>query len=195
MTRPNLRLLPAADPSLSEQTDDRLMQLAQAGLQPAFEALVERHATRVVAVCSRYERDHSVALELAQETWVSVWEQRARYTAQGQFVVWLITAARNRCRNHVRHRAIVRRHQQQVAPPPSSAEAPVEVLLAAERCRRTQRALARLPEQLREPLCLRFEDELRYEQMAEVLGVAEGTLRARVHRALKLLRHWLEVSS
>jgi RNA polymerase sigma factor (sigma-70 family) len=188
---PHLRLLPSPSTPLSERSDDQLTTLAQAGLRDAFAVLVERHAGRVVAVCARYVGDSQLALELAQETWLSVWTERERFDAQGRFVVWLITTARNRCRNQLRHHSIVRRHQQQTFEP-TPAAGQIERLLQAERRRQLQDALAHLPEPLRDALALRYEHELRYEQMAEVLHVGEITLRSRVHQALKLLRKWLE---
>jgi RNA polymerase sigma-70 factor (ECF subfamily) len=195
MDRTHLRLLPRPDAALAECSDDELMTLAQAGLRDAYAVLVERHAARVIALCTRFVGERPLALELAQETWVGLWEQRARYEAQGQFIAWLLSAARNRCRNHVRHHAIARRHQQQASETVSEPDAPIERLLAAERQRQVERAVARLPAALREAVWLRFEQELRYEQMSQILRVGEGTLRSRVHHALRLLRRWLETSS
>lgn len=193
--RPRLLPAPDSEPGLAEASDDDLMTLAQAGRRDAFAVLVERHAGRVFALCHRYVWDRQLALELAQDTWAQVFEQRERYRPQGQFVVWLITAARNRCRNHLRHRAIALRHRQQPdAATDHDPGMPIDVLLAAERRRRVERALARLALPLREALLLRYEHELRYEQMSQILRVPEATLRSRVHQALKLLHRWLETN-
>jgi RNA polymerase sigma-70 factor (ECF subfamily) len=179
---------------LTSCDDDALMALARAGHRDAFAVLVERHAARVASTCVRLVQDQAMGLELAQETWLAVWSERARYRAEGQFRGWLTTLARNACRNQLRSQQARRRHEQQVEPllPPHDD---VERLLAGERERRLQRALGRLPEDMREVLVLRFTDELRYEQIERMLGVSESTLRSRVHHALKRLRRYLEADS
>ncbi len=87
---------------LSGRDDDALMTLAQAGSREAFAVLVERHAQRIVQVCGRFTDDVEHARELAQCTWVMVWERRASYRRGSDFLLWVVTVARNRCRNEVR---------------------------------------------------------------------------------------------
>jgi RNA polymerase sigma-70 factor, ECF subfamily len=178
---------------LEERTDDELMTLAQAGAREAFAVLVERHALRVVETCSRFTGDRGAGAELAQGTWAAIWEHRLRYKRGSDFVVWLITAARNRCRNDVRGRYVARRHAKATmvlgaAPSPDQ----IDLLLDEERRRNVREALGRLPSATREALLLRFGEDLRYDQMAEVVGAGESTLRSRVHHGLKRLRDLLE---
>ncbi len=191
---PSPRLVRLAPGSLLERSDDELMALAQAGVREAFAVLVERHAERLVRACSAFVHDSAAGVELAQETWVTIWAQRSHYRAEGRFVVWLITAARNRCRNHVRRHGVVRRHAEQVATalvePPSPDQ--IDRLLLEERRRRVLGALSRLPERMREAVLLRYAEELRYDEMAEVLRTGESTLRSRVHHGLRMLRSILE---
>jgi RNA polymerase sigma-70 factor (ECF subfamily) len=197
------RLLPPAAASgtpLEERTDDDLMTLSQAGMREAFAVLVARHAVRAAQACARLTNDRQLGLELAQETWAAVWEHRAQYRPDGGgFVVWLITVARNRCRNHLRGRAVAARHADAAAAavlgPALGAAASadqIDALLIEERRRRVREALGRLPAAMREALLLRYGEELRYDQMAAVLGAGESTLRSRVHHGLKLLRNLLE---
>jgi len=183
---------PAAAP-LEERTDDELMTLAQAGAREAFAVLVGRHALRVFEACSRFTGDRSAGAELAQATWAAIWEHRLRYRRGSDFVVWLITAARNRCRNDARGRYVARRHSAATivlgtAPSPDQ----IDQLLDEERRRNVREALGRLPSATREALLLRFGEGLRYDQMAEVVGAGESTLRSRVHHGLKRLRDLLE---
>jgi RNA polymerase sigma factor (sigma-70 family) len=191
------RLVQAHEPpaTLDQRSDDELMTLAQAGLRDAFAVLVERHAQRLVQVCARFVNDGDLGAELAQETWVAVWTQRAKYRGDGRFVVWLVTAARNRCRNHVRRHGVIRRHDESAARAdgvPSASQ--IDELLLEERRRRVRDALARLPERMREAVLLRYGEELAYEEMAVALRVGESTLRSRVHHGLRLLRSLLEKS-
>jgi RNA polymerase sigma-70 factor (ECF subfamily) len=189
---PNLRLVPAPSRELPERSDDELMQLAQGGTREAFAVLVERYAQRLVQVCARFVNDAELGLELAQETWVSVWLQRARYRAEGRFVLWLISVARNRCRNRLRQQGVVQRHAQRERALASDAVDEIDRLLVDERQRQVRDALAHVPERMREALLLRYAEELRYDEMAELLRVGESTLRSRVHHGLRLLRELLE---
>jgi RNA polymerase sigma factor (sigma-70 family) len=184
---------PTPDP-LPDRSDDELMTLAQAGVRDAFAVLVERHAERLAQACSRFVNDPDAGAELAQETWVAVWAARSQYRADGKFIVWLLTSARNRCRNHLRHQGVGRNHALRVAArgtePPSPNQ--IDRLLVEERRRRVRDALSQLPGRMREALLLRYSEDLRYDEMAAVLRVSESTLRSRVHHGLRQLRNLLE---
>jgi RNA polymerase sigma-70 factor (ECF subfamily) len=191
------RLVRPADPSqdaLEERGDDELMELASAGLRTAFAVLVERHADRMVRACSRLVGDRERGEELAQDTWVLAWQAREKYRTEGSFVPWLITIARNHCRNELRRKKTLATHERA----PLSEELDAEQLdhvLVEERRRRVQRALAGLPVALREALLLRFAEGLRYDEMTSVLGRGEATLRSRVHHGLKALKAKLKEDS
>jgi RNA polymerase sigma-70 factor, ECF subfamily len=193
------RLVRAEDPTdgaLGERSDDELMQLAGTGLRSAFETLVRRHAERVVASCSRFVNDAALAQELAQDTWVLVWQARSKYRADGGFVPWLITIARNHCRNELRRRKTASSHQGESGPSDSEyTSEQLDELLLEERRRRVRRALAGLSAPLREALLLRYGEELRYDEMTTVLGTGESTLRSRVHHGLRALKSLLEEES
>lgn len=194
-----LHLAPSDGGPLAARSDDELMTLAQAGVREAFAVLVARHASKLIAACARFVSDAQTGRELAQETWLAVWSERARYRRDGRFVVWLHTLARNRCRNHLRHRGVTQSYARTNAAEAHASghadAAEIDRLLEDERRRHVQEALARLPENMREVLVLRFTQELRYDEIADVLRVRESTLRSRVHHALKLLRGWLEDES
>jgi RNA polymerase sigma-70 factor, ECF subfamily len=195
---PAPRLVRAAPEGLAGRSDDELMTLSQAGLKAAFEVLVTRHAERIVNACARFVNDGAVAAELAQETWVAAWVARERYRGDGRFVVWLITMARNRCRNYLRDRRAseVTRpdagRSEGAAPDTPRSPDQVDQLILEERRRRVRQALARLPERMREALLLRYGEDLRYDEMTAVLGTGESTLRSRVHKGLRLLRAAIE---
>jgi RNA polymerase sigma-70 factor (ECF subfamily) len=195
MSRSRLQLVPPSAAALAARTDDELMELSQAGVREAFAVLVERYALRLVSACTRFVNDGQAGRELAQETWLTIWAEREKYRAEGRFAVWLYTLARNRCRNHLRHRGIAQRHAELPGVPPPADSIELDRLLERERARRVQRALMRLPQALREALVLRFAQELRYDEIAAVLRIGESTLRSRVHHGLKQLRRWLEEES
>ena len=195
MTSPRLVGPESGGAPLEERTDDDLMRLSQAGAREAFAVLVERHALRVVETCTRFAGDQNAGVELAQETWAAIWEHRSRYRAGSAFVVWLITAARNRCRNHLRGRHVALRHATAtMVLGAASSPDQIDALLVEERRRRVRDALGQLAPATREALLLRYGEDLHYDQMAAVVGAGESTLRSRVHHGLKLLRDILEGS-
>jgi RNA polymerase sigma-70 factor (ECF subfamily) len=196
MNVPHLvRTAPADGQPLAARDDDTLMTLAQAGSRDAFAVLVERHALRIVRACFRFTGEREQANELAQGIWVTVWENRSRYNPGSEFLIWLITIARNRCRNDLRRLRVVERHASAVSPigaDPSPGQ--IDAVLIEERQRRVREALNQLPVAMREALLMRYGEELRYDEMSSVLGAEESTLRSRVHHGLKLLKRRLEKS-
>ena len=190
-----VRAAGSSDDALEERSDDELMRLARAGLKPAFAVLVERHATRVVACCTRLVNDAQLGRELAQDTWVLVWQARDKYRADGSFVPWVVTIARNHCRNELKRRTRVVRDDPDSAAELAHPAGPLDDLLVEERRRAVQNALSELAVPLREALLLRFGEELRYDEMSSVAGTGESTLRSRVHHGLKALRLKLEEDS
>jgi RNA polymerase sigma-70 factor, ECF subfamily len=189
------RLVRVKDPlpdALSERSDDELMALARGGLRSAFAILVERHAERVVRLCARFVSDTQLGRELAQDTWVLVWQARDKYRAEGGFVPWLITVARNHCRNELRRRRNAERRDELSAPDGPSSPGQLDSLLVEERRQRVRRALETLSPALREALLLRYAEGLRYDEITQVVGAGESTLRSRVHHGLKALKQKLE---
>lgn len=194
------RLVPSTAPSqeaLTERSDDELMRLAQAGLRDAFAVLVERHAKRVVGLCSRFANDPQLGRELAQDTWVLVWRGRDKYRAPGGFAAWLITIARNHCRNQLRRQRPKTTSEDVEALADEIRNSPEQLdkLLLEERRRRVRKALQGLPFAMREALLLRYAEGLRYDEMTAIVSTGESTLRSRVHHGLKLLKQELEKES
>lgn len=196
MAFPRLVRAPELPPdALAERTDDELMTLAQAGHKRAFEVLVNRHARHVVNLCSRFVNDAQLGRELAQDIWVMVWQRRASYRGEGGFVAWLVTVARNHCRNQVRRRKVRAAYEQRPRDELGNSAAQLDSLLVDERRRRVRSMLAELSFPLREALLLRYAEELPYDQMTAIVGTGESTLRSRVHHALKILKQKLEKDS
>jgi RNA polymerase sigma-70 factor (ECF subfamily) len=185
----------SSDDALETRSDDELMRLARAGLKAAFAVLVERHAMRVVACCTRLVNDAQLGRELAQDTWVLVWQARGKYRGEGGFVPWLVTVARNHCRNELRRKRGARDAHGSGPIELEHPTGPLDELLVEERRHAVRSALSELAVPLREALLLRFGDGLRYDEMSTVAGAGESTLRSRVHHGLRALRLMLEEDS
>jgi RNA polymerase sigma-70 factor, ECF subfamily len=174
--------------SLSERSDDELMQLAAADLDEAYAALVRRYQATVRATCRRSCGSSALGDEIAQEIFVQLWCARRAYEPVGRFRPYLFTLVRNRCRNASRR---VRETAPLADPLVSREPDPVDELLAAQRRRRVDECLAKLPDDQREAIALRFSAELDYAEIAHVAGRSEATIRSRVFLGLARLRKLL----
>lgn len=204
-----LRVVHSADASAGERLDqlgdDELMMLAKRAeedprYREAFDALVRRHQRLVLTYAARYLGDRERALDVAQESFVTLWETRRDYRPEGRFRSYLLAIAHNRCRERSRHergqrkRAEALRVQGASKDPAGDAprdDAPLSTLLERERAAEVRRQLGELDDKTREVLVLRFANELSYEEIAEVTRGRVGTLKSRVSRGLAKLRDLL----
>jgi RNA polymerase sigma factor (sigma-70 family) len=169
--------------------DDDLMKLTAAGSRAAFRELVGRYQMRVLGVCMRSAATAEEGRELAQETFVSLWQSAARYRPSGAFPAFLFTIVRNQLRSSARRRSAAGAGLRALAVTPAEAgEVPLDRLLAAENERRLRAALDDLPEVHRRALLLRFSGELPYDEIADLCDVPVGTVRSWVHHGVRKLR-------
>ncbi|WP_164017508.1 RNA polymerase sigma factor [Pyxidicoccus trucidator] len=180
---------------LEVRTDEELMLLSGAGSAEAFEQLVRRHHPRLARFCGKSVGSAAEGDELAQETLVRVWETRRDYQPRAPFVVFMLTVARNLCRNRARDSGRRGRWQaeahdvarREAVSSPAAASA-VDQLLEREQQRRVREAMLELPDKFREVLLLRFDQELDYAEISRIVGRNEATVRSRVFHGLKKLR-------
>ena len=192
-----LRIVEGSVPEgIEDLADDQLMLLLNRVSQKerAFEALIHRHQRLVLAYATRFLGDRSLAREVTQEVFLTVWTERESYRPSGRFRAYLMTIAFNRCQIVARQRGTARRKQPELesrGEPRDPADAPIERLLESERAAQVRAVLLDIDERKRAALILRFCDELSYEEIAAVTGQPRGTVKAQVSRGLKRLREML----
>ena len=180
---------------LTELNDTELALLARDGNAAAFEEIYDRYAPGVTrALASFAGADTDILDDLVQDVFFKVIEGLASYVPRRPFPNWLYTVALNTGRNHARGRA----REVCVDPsdldsmPPSgdgSVGCPGEIMGA-----KLVRLVASLPEQLREVVFLRIGADLAYGEIADILGIPEGTARSRMHNAIASLRERLGIA-
>ena len=160
-----------------------------AGDDDAFDRFYEANAGRVYAVSLRLCGEPAKARRLTQETFVRAWERMATYRGASRLSSWLHRIAVNVAMESGRRRS---RWWKRLAP--ENAGLLVRDALAARPGTRVdlERAIAALPERARESLVLRDVEGYTYEEIAGIMGVAVGTVKAQVHRARGLVRERLE---
>jgi len=156
--------------------------------QAHFNVLVEDHGPSLYRMAYRMVGDQHEAEDLVQETYRSAWKSRNRYETGRGDRAWLASILRRRVIDRWRRRRppIVRPGK---APVDLSVEA--EDPLANDFSDEMQRALGRLPFELRETLLLVVVTELTHQEAADLLGIPLGTVLSRVSRARRRLREFL----
>jgi RNA polymerase sigma-70 factor (ECF subfamily) len=155
-----------------------------------LEQLYREHADRVYGLCLRMCADNVRATELAQDVFVRAWEQLDRLQSGSDAGAWLWRLATNVVLNAMRSdkRRVAR--VARVAEPGLLERAELGTPLPVRRLS-LDAAIARLPERAREVFVLHDVEGFSSAEVAELLGVAEGTVRAHLHRARSLLREAL----
>jgi len=155
-----------------------------------LERLYGEHANRVYGLCLRMSGDPVRATELAQDVFVRAWEQLDRLQAESDAGAWLWRLATNVVLNAMRSD---RRRVARVAPvaePGLLERADLGTPLPVRRLS-LDAAIARLPERAREVFVLHDVEGFASNEVSELLGIAEGTVRAHLHRARSLMREVL----
>ena len=180
-------------------SDAALMARVQAGDLDAFEPLVRRYERRLFGYFVNLVEDPATAADLAQETFVRVYRAAAKYQESGKFESWLFRIAANLVRSRKRRPDQRKPHLSLDEVPAGAHElavrggesGPEEATWRAEVRDALQQALPRLPFVFREAVLLRDVEGRSYREIAELLGVEEGTVKSRAHRGRKHLRELL----
>jgi RNA polymerase sigma-70 factor (ECF subfamily) len=189
------RSIPASDAAEVVDPDRDLVDRWRGGEADAFAALVRRHQRRVFGLLLRMLGSREEAEDAAQDAFLNLHRHGHRFRRESRFSTFLyriaVNAALNRRRSIGRRRAHADAfndaHAVGHAGPESGSDP--EQALAGDRLRtRLGRELLALPESLRAPVVLYDVEGLSYGEIADVLEVAEGTVKSRIHRARQALR-------
>ena len=170
----------------------------------ALNELMERHAPKLFNYLVRCLQNEEDAADAAQETFVRVYQNCAKFDTRMKFSTWLYAIATNLVKDRYRHRS---RHPQVSLDAENEATGkdfresvpehnptPSESLQGAERAVAIRKAVAQLPEELRTALILSEYEELSHIEIGRVLDCSAKAVETRIYRARKQLRsslHWL----
>jgi RNA polymerase sigma-70 factor (ECF subfamily) len=189
--------------STQPDPDAALMLRVKRGDRAAFTELVEKYKQPVMNFVFRSLRDEAESEDLAQNVFLQVYKSRARYRRTAKFSTWLFTIARNLCLNELRRRSrhpaesLEETHAENEDQPRQQFEdksqiAPPEKLLHGELAKKIEEALAELPENQRSAILLCRQDELSYEEIAEVLDCSLSATKSLIHRGRETLKEKLK---
>src|SRR5262245_42777048 len=176
-----------ADPPAAPPDIETLIQRCLQGDQQAWEAIVRQHWRKVFNVAYKFVAKHDEAEDLTQEIFLKIFKSLGTFDRRANFQTWLISVSRNLCIDHYRS---VRNEREtidsgvdpsELAPAADDAAA-ITALEQRDRVKLLREALAKLPDALRTAVLLRDIQELSYQEIAQRLGLPEGTVKSRINR-------------
>ena len=186
----------------SDEQDRKDMACLTAGQDSALDELMGRHAERLYHYLLRLLQNETEAADAAQEAFVRVYQNRARFRAASKFSTWLYTIATNLARDVQRYRVRHPRVSLNAEQSETSRDFreiisdtkpnPSELLESTERMDAVRRAVAALPEELRTPLVLAEYEEKSHAEIAEILQCSAKAVEMRIYRARQQLRSQLQ---
>ncbi len=145
--------------------------------------LFDRYQAPLYNFYTKMTQDRALSEDLVQDVFLRILRYRQTYRPGTAFRTWMYQIARNARLDHVRK---VRPEAPLLAEP--AAPAPADPAQQKQEAQLLQRALMQLPEDKREILILSRFQELKYEEIARLMGCEVGAVKVRVHRALQQLR-------
>ncbi|HEX3872526.1 MAG TPA: sigma-70 family RNA polymerase sigma factor [Solirubrobacteraceae bacterium] len=184
LTKTQLSGLRGPSPLLRLAPDERLIALVRRGQTAAFEAIVARYQTRLLAFCRHLLPSREDAEDVLQEVFAAAFNAMVADRREINLRPWLYRIARNRCLNHLRRQTAIGVDSMDVHFADGGAST-VEKVAGRENFRLLMSDIRRLPETQRTALLLREMDALSYEQIAEAMetttpGVKSLLVRARI---------------
>ncbi|MCI0514646.1 sigma-70 family RNA polymerase sigma factor [candidate division KSB1 bacterium] len=184
-----------------ESTDTNLIERALAGDQQAYAELVNRYRGPVYNLLLRMVKNKEEAEDLVQEAFIKAFHSLASFNAQFAFSTWLYKIAINNCIDHFRKQKLKLCSIDKPVPSkegeikrefPDISLAADRELLDSEKTVMIQEAIDSLPEKYRLSIVYRHQDEKSYEEIADLMEIPLGTVKARIFRAREMLKKKLK---
>ena len=182
------------DGAFRSAADSDLVARAAAGDASAFHALVERHRAMVYRVAYQFAGNHHDAEDIAQDVFIKVYRSLDRFRYDAQLTSWLYRIAMNACIDHRRRQApagwapFTEDAEQKMLNAPEERPGPEDAAYGLQLGEVLQAEIARLPAGQRLIFTMRHHEGLKLCEIAEGLGLAEGTVKRQLHAAVHRLR-------
>lgn len=189
---------------ITPEAERELVSRAQSGNEEAFGTLMRTHYEPVFRLVNSMLRDEHSARDVCQEVWLTVWKSLSSFRGEAKFSTWVHPIATRRAIDHLRGRkrwfnrfipfatdvsdgADGSADRVAAAREAVDSSDPRGDLESRERQDRFERAIAALPPKHRAVLALREVQGLSYDEIAQNLGIARGTVMSRLFHARRLL--------
>ena len=182
------------DGGLRATTDWELAASAAAGDSTAFHALVERHRAMVYRLAYQFAGNHFDAEDIAQDVFIKVYRSLDRFRQDAQLTSWLYRIVMNACIDHKRRHApagwapFTEDAEFRMAITPEEGPNPEDQAYGGQIGEVLEAEIARLPPGQRLVFTMRHHEGLKLAEIADALGLAEGTVKRQLHAAVHRLR-------
>ncbi len=176
---------------LARPIERDLRERFQRGDTDAFDDLVGPHLDTLYTLCLRLTGSKEAAEDISQDALIKALANSARYDPARPFRPWLLTIARNTCRDRQRS-AWLKRVVVLIRPAVDPSADTFDDLAAKERDALVRSALATLPVAYREALALFHLEDMSYNEMSEITGTSVAALKQRVRRGGRMLKKAME---
>jgi RNA polymerase sigma-70 factor (ECF subfamily) len=178
-------------------TPDSLIEQCLSGDQQAWETIVRQNWRKVFNVAYKFVGKHDEAEDLTQDIFLKIFKALNTFDRRANFQTWIISISRNLCIDHYRS---VRKERQLIArevdtgdlQPASAERGPYQAAEHRDLRGMLRQALQALPVTLRTAVVLRDLQELSYQEIADHLGLPEGTVKSRINRGRIELAHQIK---
>jgi len=183
-------------------SDEKLVEMFQDGDESCFDDLFERYRSQIYAYLYRTTADKEASLDLLQETFIAAYSALDRWQPRAKFSTWLYTIATNKLRSHVRKEGR-RLMTKPLETRDVFLDSPYEIPIASKGLnpeetyskdiaeKRFAEEVKNLPSQQRKVFVLRLQNGLKLSEISKVLGLAEGTVKAHLFKAVSHLHRAL----
>jgi len=197
MTHKSITLTASTDSPYHSPEVGVWVSAAQAGDQVAFTRLVELFQRDVYGKAFSILRNHQDADDVVQETFLRVYRALPGFRGESSFRTWLITIATRQAlnfldRNRVSHESLEDTPIATTHPALRIEDNQMTTFLDQEARRLMREAFPRLPKRQREALTLRLKQDLKYDQIAHVMGTSVGSIKAHIFHAIRNLTRYVK---
>ena len=172
-----------------EITDKTVIELLREGNESAFEQVFKEYFKRLHAYAFTFLKDEVMAEEVVQNIFCRIWEKRDRLDTKGSVKSYLYRAVHNESLNYLRHVKVKTEHEEYYSDRISMGyEHSEEKVVASELEKQIDKALTELPQQCRIIFQMSRFEHLKYQEIADQLGISIKTVENQMGKALKLMR-------
>ena len=180
--------------AVDETSDNALMQRIAKGDQRAMQALFARHNVRVYRFILRIVSNATVAEDLTSDVFLDVWRQADRFEARSQVSTWLLAIARFKALSSLRSRANEQYDEDFVANIEDPSDDPEASMQKNDKAAMLRKCLEQLSPAHREIIDLVYYHEKSVEEVAQIVGIPEATVKTRMFYARKKLGELLKAA-